>query len=52
MHHLLNNYSQEFLQAISVSVEDSVDLLAILDLQPSSTVKQEQLEDFCNTLRS
>jgi hypothetical protein len=51
-HHQLNNYSQDFLQATSVSVEDSVGLLTIsaVYLPPKYTVKQEQLEDFYNTL--
>jgi hypothetical protein len=51
-HHQLNNYSQDFLQATSVSVEDSVGLLTIsaIYLPPKRTVKQEQLEDFYNTL--
>jgi hypothetical protein len=51
-HHQLNNYSQDFLQATSVSVEDSVDLLTILAvyLPPKHTVKQEQLEEYYITL--
>jgi hypothetical protein len=51
-HHQLNNYSQDFLQASSVLVEDSVGPLTILAvyLPPKHKVKQEQLEDFCNTL--
>jgi hypothetical protein len=51
-HHQVNNYSQDFLQATSVSVEDSVSLLTIMAvyLPPKHTVKQEQLEDFYNTL--
>jgi hypothetical protein len=51
-HHHLNNYSQDFLQATSVSVEDSVCLITIsaVYLPPKHTVKQEQLEDFYNTL--
>jgi hypothetical protein len=46
-HHQLHNYSQDFLQATSVSVEDSVGLITILAvyLPPKHTVKQEQLED-------
>jgi hypothetical protein len=52
-HHQLNNYSQDFLQATSVSVEDSIGLITILVvyLPPTHTVKQEQLEDFYKTLR-
>jgi hypothetical protein len=52
MHHQLNNYSQDLLQATSVSVEDSVRLLTISDvyLPPKHTVKQEQLEYYYNTL--
>jgi hypothetical protein len=48
----LNNYTQDFLQATSVSVEDSVGLLTIsaVYLSPKHTAKQEQLEDFYNTL--
>jgi hypothetical protein len=51
-HHQLNNYNQHFLQANSVSVEDSVGLLTIsaVYLPPKHTVKQEQLEDFYNSL--
>jgi uncharacterized membrane protein YvbJ len=51
-HHQLNNYSQDFLQATSVSVEDSVGLLTTSAgyLPPKYTVKQEQLEDYYNTL--
>jgi hypothetical protein len=51
-HHQLNNYSQDFLQETSVSVEDSVGLLTILAvyLPAKYTTKQEQLEDFYNTL--
>jgi hypothetical protein len=48
----LNNYSQNFLQATSVPVEDSVCLLTILAvyLPPKHTVKQEQLEGFYDIL--
>jgi hypothetical protein len=51
-HHQPNNYSQDFLQATSVSVEDSVGLLTIsaVYLPPIYTVKQAQLEYFYNTL--
>jgi endonuclease/exonuclease/phosphatase family metal-dependent hydrolase len=51
-HHQLNNYSQDFLQATSMSVEDSVGLLTILAvyLPRKYTVKQEQLEDYYNAL--
>jgi hypothetical protein len=51
-HHKLNNYSQDFLQATNVTVEDTVGLLTIsaVYLPPKHTVKQEQLEDFYNTL--
>jgi hypothetical protein len=45
-HHQLNNYSQDFLQATSVSVED-LTILAVY-LPPKHTVKQEQLKDFYN----
>jgi lipoprotein NlpI len=50
-HHQLNNYSQDFLQATSVSMEDSVGLLTIsaVYLPPKYTVKPKQL-DFYNTL--
>jgi hypothetical protein len=45
-HHQLNNYTQNSLQATSVSLKDSVSLLTILAvcLPPRYTVKQEQLE--------
>jgi hypothetical protein len=51
-HHQLSNYSKNFLQATSVSVEDLVNLLTIsaVYLPPRDKVKQEQLEDFYNTL--
>jgi hypothetical protein len=51
-HHQLNSYSQDFFQATSVSVEDSACLLKIsaIYLPPNYTVKQEELEDFYNTL--
>jgi hypothetical protein len=51
-HYQLNIYSQDFLQATSVSVEDLVGLLTILAVYrpPKYTVKPEQLEDFYNTL--
>jgi hypothetical protein len=44
-HHQLNNYSQDFLQATSVPVEDSVGLLTMLAvyLPPKYTVKQKQV---------
>jgi hypothetical protein len=43
-HHQLNNYSQDFLQATSVSVEDLVSLLTISAVYlPPSKVKQEQM---------
>jgi exonuclease III len=47
-HHQLNNYNQDFFQATSVLVEDSVGLLTIsaVYLPHKYTVKQEQLEDF------
>jgi hypothetical protein len=46
-HHQLNSYSQDFLQATSVSVEDSVGLLtnSAVYLPPRHRVKQEQFED-------
>jgi endonuclease/exonuclease/phosphatase family metal-dependent hydrolase len=51
-HHQLNSYSQEFHQAINVSVEDSVGLLTMspVYLPPRHTVKQEQFEYCYNTL--
>jgi hypothetical protein len=51
-HHQLNNSSQDFLQATSVLVEDSVGLITIwaVYLPPKHTVKQEQVKDFYNTL--
>jgi hypothetical protein len=50
--HQLNCYSQAFLQATGVSAEDSVGLLTIsaVYLPPRHKVKQEQFEDFYNTL--
>jgi exonuclease III len=52
-HHRLSNYSQDYLQATSVSVENSVGLITIsaVYLPPKHTVKQENLEDFYGTLR-
>jgi hypothetical protein len=51
-HHLQNNYKQHFLQATSVSVEDSDGPLSIsaVYLPPKHAIKQEQLEEFYNTL--
>jgi hypothetical protein len=48
---ILNNFNQDFLQATSVSVEDSVGLQTILAvyLPPRHTAKQEQFEEFDNT---
>jgi hypothetical protein len=50
--HQLNNYSQNLLQATSVSVENSVGPLTIsaVYLPTRHTAKQEKLEDFHNTL--
>jgi hypothetical protein len=47
-HHQLNSYSQDFLQATSVSVEDSDSLLTIsaVYIPLRHTVKQEQFQDF------
>jgi hypothetical protein len=52
VHQQLNNYSRDFLQASSVSVEDSVGLLTIsaVYLPPKHRVKQEQIEDFYKAL--
>jgi hypothetical protein len=51
-HHSLPNYSRDYLQATSVSVEDSVGYLTItaVYLPPKHTVCKTQLEDFYNTL--
>jgi exonuclease III len=51
-HHPLRNYRRDYLQATSVSVEDSVGLITIsaVYLPPKHAVKQEQLEDFYLTL--
>jgi exonuclease III len=51
-HHQLSNCSQNFLQATSVHVEDSVGLfrMLVVYLPTRYTAKQEQLEDFYNTL--
>jgi hypothetical protein len=48
----LNGYCFDFLQATTVSVEDSVDslLISAVYLPPKHIVKQEQLETFYNTL--
>jgi hypothetical protein len=48
-YHQLNNYSQDFLQAIIVSVENSVCLITVY-LPPKYKVKRKQLKDICNTL--
>jgi hypothetical protein len=47
-HHPVRKYSRDYLQAASVSVEDSAGLLTIsaVNLPPKHAVKQEQLEDF------
>jgi hypothetical protein len=51
-HHLQSIYRQDFLQATSLSVEDSIGPLTIsvVYLPPKFTVKQEHLEEFHNTL--
>jgi hypothetical protein len=51
-HHLQSSYRQDFLQATSMSVEDSIRPLTIsaVYLSPKFTVKQEHLEEFYNTL--
>jgi hypothetical protein len=51
-HHPLPNYSRDYLQATSVSVQDSVGHLTItaVYLPPKHTVCKAQLEDFYNTL--
>jgi hypothetical protein len=51
-HHQLNNHSEDFLQATSVSVEDYTGPLTIsaVYLPPKPTVKHEQLAAFYNTL--
>jgi hypothetical protein len=50
-HHPLRNYSHDYLQATSVSVEDSVGPITISAayLPPKHTVQQEQLEEFYAT---
>jgi hypothetical protein len=52
IHHQFNGYCSDFLQAITVSLEDSVSSLIISAdyLPPKHIVKQEQLETFHNTL--
>jgi hypothetical protein len=52
MYHQLNIHSQDFLQATSVSVKDSVGLLTIsaVYLPSKHSVKQGQLQDFYNIL--
>jgi exonuclease III len=51
-HHLQSSYKQDFLQATSVSVEDSDGPLTILAvyLPPKHAIKQEELEEFYNSL--
>jgi hypothetical protein len=51
-HYQLNGYCFDFLQATTVSVEDSVGSLIIsaVYLPPKHIVKQKQLETFYNTL--
>jgi hypothetical protein len=51
-HHPLPNYSRDYLQATSASVEDSAGHLTItaVCLPPKHTVCKAQLEDFYNTL--
>jgi hypothetical protein len=51
-HHLQSSYKQDFLQATSVSVEDSDGPLTIsaVYLPPKHAIKQEQLEEFYNSL--
>jgi exonuclease III len=51
-HHQLCNYSQDFLQATSVTIQDTAGFLTIsaVYLPAKHTVKQEQLEDYYNTL--
>jgi hypothetical protein len=52
-HHPLRNYSRDYLQATSVSVDDSVRLITIMAvyLPPKHTVRKEQLEEFYANLR-
>jgi hypothetical protein len=52
-HHHLNNHTDDFLQATSVSVEDYTGPLMVsaVYLPPKPTVKHEQLAAFYNTLR-
>jgi hypothetical protein len=47
-HHQLSNYSQDFLQASSMIVQDTVRPLTIsaVYLSPKHKVKHEQLEEF------
>jgi hypothetical protein len=51
-HHPLNSHTQDFLQATSVSVEDSTSPLTVsaVYLPPKHTVKQVQLAAFYNSL--
>jgi hypothetical protein len=51
-HHLQSSYKQDFLQATSVSVEYSDESLTIsaVYLPPKHAIKQEQLEEFYNSL--
>jgi hypothetical protein len=52
MNHLQSSYKQDFLQATSVSMEDSDGPLTIsvVYLTPKHATKQEQLEEFYNSL--
>jgi hypothetical protein len=51
-HHSLNPYSHSFLQATSVTVEDTVGPFTILAVYLPSrlSIQQEELEDFFDTL--
>jgi hypothetical protein len=53
-HYLQSSYKKDFLQATSVSVEDSDGPLTIsaVYLPPKHAIRQEQLEEFYNTLGS
>jgi hypothetical protein len=51
-HHPLNGYCSDFLQATTVSVEDTISPLTIsaVYLPPKHIIKHEQLADFFSTL--
>jgi hypothetical protein len=51
-HNLQSSYRQDYLQATSISVKDTIGpiTIAAIYFPPKFTVKQEHLEEFCNIL--